>query len=154
MAAAVAAAFAELPRNLRIDSQMIRVVYLLRLWKYIKIVSPRRSCVALFLILTCLDPAKAQVIPSTKPQQGLRETQQKVHPFIGATIISSPGEILEGAAVIGPDGLIEGVGAEMIIPSEAQIHDLTGHRIYAGFIDAYVMLGNPLLKSNNASARS
>ncbi len=56
--------------------------------------------------------------------------------LVQATVITEPGKMLKNATVLLRDGLIEGVGVGLKIPSDAEVIDCSGMHIYAGFIDA------------------
>lgn len=52
-----------------------------------------------------------------------------------ATVITSPGKSISRATVLIKNGLIEGIGSNLIIPVEAQVIDADSLFIYPGFID-------------------
>ncbi|MFD2202967.1 amidohydrolase family protein [Shivajiella indica] len=52
-----------------------------------------------------------------------------------ATVITSPGKSISGATVLIKNGLIEGIGSDIKIPSEAQVITMDSLFIYPGFID-------------------
>src|SRR5437763_13137498 len=85
--------------------------------------------------------SSAQVI--TMPKQGIRENDPRVHALTNALIITAPGKIIEKGTVLIRDGLIIEVGANVKVPAEARVWDLTGKTIYPGFIDAYSRLDLP-----------
>ena len=87
-----------------------------------------------------LRKASAQ-LPETKPQEGLRENVPRLHALTGAKIVPRAGETIPSGTVIVRDGLIEAVGADVVIPEEARQWDLSGLTIYPGFIDAYAEFG-------------
>jgi predicted amidohydrolase len=69
---------------------------------------------------------------------GNRPLEASVHALVGGRVVISPGRELEKATIVIRDGRIVAVGAEVPVPAEAQVHDMTGDTIYAGFIDAHV----------------
>ncbi|MBV9619264.1 MAG: hypothetical protein JO201_08625, partial [Verrucomicrobia bacterium] len=97
--------------------------------------------IALFLSLLFALTSSAQV--STYPKQGLRENNPRVHALTNARIVTAPGKTIEKGTVIIRDGLIVDVGANVKIPAEARVWDLSGKTIYPGFIDAYSHIDLP-----------
>src|SRR5256714_11164053 len=85
--------------------------------------------------------SSAQV--TTVPKQGIRENDPRVHALTNALIVTAPGKIIEKGTVLIGDGLILEVGANVKVPAEARVWDLTGKTIYPGFIDAYSRLDLP-----------
>lgn len=69
---------------------------------------------------------------------GFRPTPAAVHALVGGRIVISPGKELEKGTIVLRDGRIEAVGADAAVPADAQVHDMVGTTIYAGFIDAHV----------------
>jgi len=65
----------------------------------------------------------------------------RVYAITGATVIVSPGQVLEGATVVVRDGLIEAVGANVTVPADAETIDGDGLTIWPAFIDPYSHLG-------------
>ncbi|HZE58557.1 MAG TPA: amidohydrolase family protein [Chthoniobacterales bacterium] len=85
--------------------------------------------------------SSAQV--TTVPKQGIRENDPRVHALTNALIVTAPGKVIEKGTVLIRDGLIVEVGANVKVPAEARVWDLTGKTIYPGFIDAYSRLDLP-----------
>jgi imidazolonepropionase-like amidohydrolase len=79
----------------------------------------------------------------TKPVEGLRENAPKVYAFVNARIVQAPGKIIEKGTLIVRDGVIEAVGANVTIPGDASVIDLSGKVIYPAFIDLYTNYGLP-----------
>ena len=77
------------------------------------------------------------------PVTGLHTHTPRVHALVGATVVTSPERTLENATVVIRNGLIESVGVDADIPSDARVWDLKGKTIYPGFIDAYSHYGMP-----------
>jgi imidazolonepropionase-like amidohydrolase len=69
---------------------------------------------------------------------GNRPLEASVHALVGGRVVIRPGTEFEKATIVIRDGRIVAVAAEAAVPAEAQVHDLTGTTIYAGFIDAHV----------------
>ena len=59
----------------------------------------------------------------------------------GGTIVTVTGATIQKGTVVVRNGLIESVGAEVVIPADAKVIDATGMTIYPGFFDAYTSLG-------------
>src|SRR5947207_2920474 len=91
--------------------------------------------------LTFAISSSAQV--TTVPKQGIRENDPRVHALTNALIVTAPGKVIEKGTVLIRDGLIVEVGANVKVPAEARVWDLTGKTIYPGFIDAYSRLDLP-----------
>ena len=53
----------------------------------------------------------------------------------GATIIQSPGQVVDSATVVIADGLIHAVGTDISIPNDAEVIDGSDLFVYPGFID-------------------
>ena len=73
-----------------------------------------------------------------EPPDGLRENSPRVWAIPHAKVHIEPGSVLEDAAIVIRDGLIEKVGREIRIPKDATILDMSGKTIYPGFIDSWV----------------
>ena len=58
-----------------------------------------------------------------------------------AKIVTVSGATIENGTVVVRDGLIEAVGANLQVPSDAQVFDGAGLTVYPGFIDALTNLG-------------
>src|SRR5437762_10268116 len=59
-----------------------------------------------------------------------------VFAITGARVVTEPGQVLPKATVVIRDGLIEAVGPDVAVPSDALRTDGTGLTVYPGFIDA------------------
>ncbi len=70
-----------------------------------------------------------------------------------ATIIPSPGEVIEGGSVLIRDGLIQAVGASVTVPFDAQVIDGDSMYVYAGFIDGLSYTGVPKPKEDTNRPR-
>ena len=79
----------------------------------------------------------------TTPVKGLHTNTPRVHALINGTVVTAPGKTIESATLVLRDGLIESVGTDIEVPSDARIWDMTGKTVYAGFIDAYSNYGMP-----------
>ena len=84
-----------------------------------------------------------QQTAGTKPEVGILEHKNNVIAIKNATVVPEPGKILEKAIIVVRDGKIVEIGANVMPPPEAQIIDMAGKTIYAGFIDAGIELDAP-----------
>jgi imidazolonepropionase-like amidohydrolase len=88
------------------------------------------ACVTLF------GAARADILPP-----GNRAVPLGIHALVGGKVVVKPGQTLDSATVLIRDGLIEKVGADVVVPPDARVWDMKGMTIYAGFIDPYLTLG-------------
>ncbi|MBQ71787.1 MAG: hypothetical protein CMJ67_02670 [Planctomycetaceae bacterium] len=79
--------------------------------------------------------ASGQSVP---PPDDIRNPETRRDALINATVVTRPGETLEGATILLRDGLVEAVGANITVPPGYRVHDLADHHVYPGFIDAGV----------------
>ncbi|QQL49547.1 amidohydrolase family protein [Mucilaginibacter ginkgonis] len=79
----------------------------------------------------------------TFPVNGAWDVRPGQYAFINATIVTSPGQVLKGAALIVKDRIIEAVGVGLVIPKGYVTVDLKGKYIYPGLVDAYTTYGMP-----------
>ena len=91
----------------------------------------RRLLFVVLLPLACL----AQSRTGAPTVGGLPGTSPPVFALRNATVVVGNGIVLENATVVLNDGLIEAVGPDVRIPSNAWVMDLKGKYIYPGFID-------------------
>ncbi|MEM9160327.1 MAG: amidohydrolase family protein [Verrucomicrobiota bacterium] len=96
-------------------------------------------CLLIGALLVSLSSARE----SSKQTEGLHADESRVHALVHATLIPSPGKVIEDATIVVRDGLIETVESGLEAPSDARIWDLSGKTVYAGFIDAYTHFGMP-----------
>lgn len=71
----------------------------------------------------------------TEPREGIQDRAGGVHALTGARVIVAPGQVLEGATILIRDGRIAALGAQVRIPADAQVTDMSGHVVTAGWID-------------------
>jgi imidazolonepropionase-like amidohydrolase len=95
------------------------------------------AAVVLLALMVMPTPGSGQ----TTPVEGLRDHPPAVHALTGARIVVSPERVLESATLVIRHGVIEAVGANVAIPADARVWDLTGRTLYPGFIDAYTSAG-------------
>ena len=101
----------------------------------------QRAVCFLFVIFAAAFGAHAQL--TTAPQEGIRENDPRVHALINARLVIGPGKVVEKGAVLIRDGLIIQAGADVKVPAEARVWDLSGKTVYPGFINAYSRIGLP-----------
>lgn len=77
----------------------------------------------------------------TKPWPGLREHTPHVHAFVGARIVTSPGQIIESGTLVIQGDRITAVGDNVRPPADARVWNWKGKTIYPGLIDLYTQLG-------------
>ncbi|HEY5893827.1 MAG TPA: amidohydrolase family protein [Chthoniobacterales bacterium] len=86
--------------------------------------------------------AAAAQVP-TAPVEGLRDNTPRLHALVHARVIPEPGKIIENGVIVVQDGVIAAVGANVEVPKDARVWDMTGQTVYPGFIDSYSRLGLP-----------
>ncbi len=65
----------------------------------------------------------------------------RTYAITNATIVQSPGEVIEGGSIVFKNGMILGVGTNVSIPGDAQVIDGTDLFVYPGFIDGMSYTG-------------
>src|SRR5690625_6396047 len=71
----------------------------------------------------------------------MKENTARVHAFIEAEIILSPGNRVSNGTLVIRAGVIEAAGENVSVPADARIWNIQGKTIYPGFIDAYTTAG-------------
>ena len=89
----------------------------------------------LFLAGVVVEAGSAELLPP-----GHRAIPLGVHAIKAQTVVTEPGESIEAGIILIRDGVIEDVGDDIDIPSDARVWELTNATVYAGFIDPYVVL--------------
>ncbi len=79
----------------------------------------------------------------TLPAVGLRDNTPSVYVITNATIVVSPGKVIENGTMVVRNGIIEAVGSSVRPPVDAWERDLEGKTIYPGFIDLWSEIGFP-----------
>lgn len=89
-------------------------------------------CLSLLLLIITL------AFPTQVSGQAKRNVGFELNAFAltHATVITKPGTVLENTTILIRDGLIEKIGSDLKIPSDAEVIDCQGMQVYAGFIDA------------------
>lgn len=70
-----------------------------------------------------------------------------------ATIVQAPGKIIEEGTIIIKNGLIQAVGKNVSIPSNAKVIDGTSMYVYAGFLDGFSHAGIPKPRADQNQQR-
>lgn len=96
-------------------------------------------CSLVVVLLAWLGEPGAAPASEIRPP-GFRPEPLGAHALVGGKIVVKPGEVLEGGTVILRDGLIQTVGKDVVPPPDARVWDMKGMTVYAGFIDAYLIL--------------
>ncbi|TVR70982.1 MAG: hypothetical protein EA408_09965 [Marinilabiliales bacterium] len=78
-----------------------------------------------------------------QPAVGLRDNTPSVYVITNATIVVSPGKVIENGTMVVRNGIIEAVGSSVRPPADAWVRDLEGKTIYPGFIDLWSETGFP-----------
>jgi imidazolonepropionase-like amidohydrolase len=87
-----------------------------------------RRLLPVLLVLSCLSGLGAAERP-------------RIYAITNATVVPEPGRRIESGTVVMRDGLIEAVGADVVVPSDAVEIDGEGRWVYPGLIDADSGLG-------------
>ncbi|MEQ9400936.1 MAG: amidohydrolase family protein [Longimicrobiales bacterium] len=101
----------------------------------------RTTISALVLSLVLSVGASAQQASRTAPIEGMRDNGTGYHALVGARAVTSPGRTIENATIVIRNGLIQSVERGAAAPAGARVWDLSGHTVYAGFIDSHADLG-------------
>lgn len=96
---------------------------------------PRVGVVAIALASPVLYAAQ------TTPELGIRDKTPNLIALTHATVTTEPGKTIENATVLIRNGVIESVRASGPVPAGYQQQDMSGHYIYAGFIDPFTQYG-------------
>ena len=65
----------------------------------------------------------------TSPPDGLRDATPQVHAFVGGKIVVAPGHMIEKGVLVVRDGTIVAVGANVAIPADARVWDVSRNTI-------------------------
>lgn len=91
--------------------------------------------------LTAFMLLPSMLLSQTSPIEGIKDNTPEVHAFTGATVVVSPGNVLQNATLVIRDGVIETAGENITPPSDARVWDMSGKTIYPGFIDPHSDIG-------------
>lgn len=86
-----------------------------------------KKMAGLFAALLLL-PALA--FSQTSPIDGLKDNTPAVHAFTGATVVVSPGNVIQNATVVVRNGVIVAAGENVTPPADARIWDMSGKTLY------------------------
>ncbi len=78
------------------------------------------------------------LVAQSPPLNGPRQVDPGWHALQHATLVATPERTISDATVVFRDGEIVAVGANLLPPAGARVHDYAGLTIYAGLIDAHV----------------
>ena len=102
-----------------------------------------RNLASALSILVLSGISVAQQTAGTKPEVGVLEHKSDVVAIQNATVVPEPGKSLEKATILMRNGKIVEVGTFVTLPADAEIIDMAGKTIYAGFVDAGIELEVP-----------
>ena len=105
----------------------------------------------LSLLLVCAGVASAQV--STTVIDGLRDKRIATIAYVNCTAVPAPGVKLDSAVIIIRGERIVGIGRNLAIPAGADVRDLRGGWVYAGFVEPFLPL-SALQAEKSATAGS
>ena len=94
--------------------------------------------IRLAALAVCCAVSSLSLAQSVPPPDDIRSPEMRRDALINATVVTRPGEAIEGATVLLRDGLVEAVAVGLTPPAGYRVHDLSGHHVYPGFIDAGV----------------
>ncbi len=111
--------------------------------------SPGRN-VALAALALFLLGVNALAQPA--PANGPKRVDPRWHALTHATLIPTPGKVIEDATIVMRDGVIVSVSPGGAPPAGAREWDCTGLFVFAGFIEPYAPVEAPLRDENAAGA--
>jgi len=91
---------------------------------------------SLYLLVLCIS---VTAFSQSDPKGEKRVTG--TYALTNATVITSPGKSISGATILIKNGLIDGIGNNIIIPAEAHVIEADSLFIYPGFIDGAGIAG-------------
>ena len=110
----------------------------------------RRHVRRVFVVACTLAVFAATTVAQFQPLNGIRPADLRAHAIVGATVVPAPGARIENATIVIRDGVIEACGAGVTPPPDARRWDATGLTVYAGFIDAAVLVPTEALPESPA----
>lgn len=87
--------------------------------------------------------------PLAPRPNGMSPATPATHLIVNATVHTSPGNVLEDTDILIVDGKVAAVGTDLA-PGNAQVWDIDGAHVYAGFIDPYIEVDTPDLPSDES----
>ena len=94
---------------------------------------------ALGLMVTLASSYEA--VAQTEPVNGMKVNTPSVVAFTNATIYVSPDEVVENGTLVIRNGKVEAAGANVAVPADARVMDMSGKTIYPGLIDPFTNVG-------------
>jgi len=77
----------------------------------------------------------------------------RTYALTNATIVTQPGEMIEGSTIVIKNGLIDAIGTNVSVPAGAKVIAADSMYVYAGFIDALSNTGVPRPKNEDNGPR-
>ncbi|HND61116.1 MAG TPA: amidohydrolase family protein [Opitutaceae bacterium] len=100
-----------------------------------------RGLVAALSLVALLAPSLSGASRTVStPVVGLRDASPRVHALVGARIVVAPGKVIEHGTLVLRDGVVAAVGADVAVPADARVWDVTGCTLYPGFIESHSTL--------------
>ncbi|MVT11083.1 amidohydrolase family protein [Chitinophaga sp. ysch24] len=90
---------------------------------------------------------------ATFPVNGITDTREGCYAFVKATIVKSPGVVLNNATLVIRDGRIVSAGGGPV-PKDAVVVNCEGRYIYPSFVDLYSDYGTPPVKKASGGYRA
>ena len=103
----------------------------------------RRGWLLRAALAATLAGGTAQAQQSTVPSEGVAERPSRLVALTHARVVTEPGKVVEDATLTIRDGRIESVTRAGTPPAGAEVRDLGGKTVFAGFIDPAAVLGLP-----------
>lgn len=75
---------------------------------------------------------------TTTPVEGLRDKNLRLRAYVNCIAIPEPGKRIDSAVIVVRHDRIVSIGRNTAIPSGADVRDLHGAWVYAGFVDPYL----------------
>lgn len=91
--------------------------------------------IALVLLAATMSVVAQQ---TTTPVEGLRDKNLRLRAYVNCVAIPEPGKRVDSAVIVVRHDRIVSVGRNTPIPSGADVRDLHGAWVYAGFVDPYL----------------
>lgn len=103
---------------------------------------PRRGALLRFAVLAALGAGSTHAQQGTVPSEGIADRPSRFVALTNARAVTEPGKVTENVTIVLRDGRIESVG-RAAPPAGAEVRDLAGKTVFAGFIDPASTLGLP-----------
>ncbi|MCA8971729.1 MAG: amidohydrolase family protein, partial [Planctomycetes bacterium] len=78
------------------------------------------------------------VLSQTAPVVGIRRTHPNVHVLDGARIVVAPGRVIERGRIVVRGARIAAVGADVVVPDGASVHDVSGLEVWPAFLEPWL----------------